>query len=409
VDAFERADGLVRIKRAHLFYGAFAMLFLSFAPITIVGFGAGKGFVFVLAAWMAAWCGQLYAWNRWRAERRGRIRADARGLHVDDALVVAREAIAHAYIHRAGDAWFVRLARTANPVDVRVEDEAAGRALLEAMRLDPAHSVARFTMAHGTYKMSFVRALFAGPAPAALVVTAALAGLAPFGILVGALATVLFGFAYAADNYVRVAVGADGVRFRSALGRARFTPFASIASIDTDGRDVIVLLHDGTRIAVHHSSGKGWKRLEHEDRPDDARHLVARIREGMAASTRRDDAPPSVARRGRSAREWAESVARVSDEHASFREHALPVDALWCIVEDASADATARAGAAVALREGLDDAGRAKLRVVADACAAPRLRVALEAVADAPDEDALLEALDPLHDEPSRLRLKPEA
>jgi hypothetical protein len=72
----------------------------------------------------------------------------------------------------------------------------------------------------------------------------------------------------------------------------------------------------------------------------------------------------------------------------------MPADVLWRVAEDAFASADARAGAAMALRAALDDHGRTRLRVAADACATPELRAALEAIAS--DEDDVTQALDEL-------------
>lgn len=72
-----------------------------------------------------------------------------------------------------------------------------------------------------------------------------------------------------------------------------------------------------------------------------------------------------------------------------------PVDAerLWRVVEDPAAPEEARVGAAVALGDGLDAEGRARLRVVAGGTAGPRVRVALEAVAEG-EETAVRAALE---------------
>ncbi len=51
-----------------------------------------------------------------------------------------------------------------------------------------------------------------------------------------------------------------------------------------------------------------------------------------------------------------------------------------------------RIAAAAAVAPSLDDAGKARLRVAAEATASPELRVALEAAAAA-DEEAMAEAL----------------
>jgi predicted transcriptional regulator len=60
---------------------------------------------------------------------------------------------------------------------------------------------------------------------------------------------------------------------------------------------------------------------------------------------------------------------------------------VWRVVEDPGVAPSDRAAAAVALGARLDDADRSRLRRIAEACAAPRLRVALETIADTAEGD----------------------
>ena len=66
------------------------------------------------------------------------------------------------------------------------------------------------------------------------------------------------------------------------------------------------------------------------------------------------------------------------------------------MIESPSLDPSHRAAAAVALRDQLDDEGKRRLRVAADACASPKVRVALEAAAEDDDQklSLALEQLD---------------
>lgn len=75
-----------------------------------------------------------------------------------------------------------------------------------------------------------------------------------------------------------------------------------------------------------------------------------------------------------------------------YRVPAVPSEALWRVALDPACDPEVRSGAVLALRPRLDDAGRARLRDVAKACAAPRLRVAISAAAEE-DDTALFDAL----------------
>jgi hypothetical protein len=71
----------------------------------------------------------------------------------------------------------------------------------------------------------------------------------------------------------------------------------------------------------------------------------------------------------------------------SYRFPSISREQLWDLVEGPAADASTRTAAARALSAALDVSERARLRVAAAQCAEPRLRVALETVADG-GEDA---------------------
>jgi hypothetical protein len=90
---------------------------------------------------------------------------------------------------------------------------------------------------------------------------------------------------------------------------------------------------------------------------------------------------------------WLSGLRKLAGE-PGYRQASASAEQLWALVSDPAKDAPTRAGAAFALRSGIDPAGRVRLRRVAETCAEPRLRVALDAVA-APEED-LEEAYRPL-------------
>ncbi len=349
---------------------------------------------------MAGMFALMSAWNRWWNDRRGRIRADESGLWLDDRCLVARASLRHGYVRQEQDRYFVRLGRMLRLVDVEVANDEDGQALLSAMRLDAARSVAQFPMHYGTWRSAWIGA--------GLMLVA-------FGILIG----ILYRFAttpeevfavivpaaivanvYALNDFVRVAVGADGIRVRRLLARARFVPFAAIDNVDTDDRDIEIRLRDGRRIHLHHPSGRGWKPLLFRDRALEGRKLVERLKEQLAAHRSHAGADGDrFLRAGRDTHAWMRSVAEASDTQASFRAPAVPVEALWRLVEDTTAPQTVRAGAALALREHLDDVDRARLRVNADACVAAQLRVALESVASKDDAEHIERAFDRLVDD----------
>jgi len=367
----------------------------------LIQFGALAVVVGALG-YFAAMFAAVNAWNRLWREQRSAITANEKGLFVDGRLFVRRSQLRHGHVLRRGDKTFVRLGRTYRLVEVEVANEEAGHALLRAMRLDSAHSVGDYGLMHGTYASSWRRSgLVGGFAALVLPFLVYLAG-PMFGVVV-ALAAVVSIVMWAFSEKANVYVGADGVHIRRFLVRPRFVAFEDIASVKKDDRNVTILLRDGGKIEMHQPARPGAKvwGAFFADRADEARLMVERIAEGAARAPEGITAAARLARGTRTTREWLRDLGRATDEHASFRDAALPDEQLWRVVEDPSAAPTARAGAAVALRGRLDDHSKARLRVVADACAGPKLRVALEAVAG---DLALEESLEALED-PSERRL----
>lgn len=98
-------------------------------------------------------------------------------------------------------------------------------------------------------------------------------------------------------------------------------------------------------------------------------------------------------RRGdRTAIEWLAAARRAATSRADdYRGAAGPIEALWRVLEEARVPRDARAAAAFALRPRLDEDGRHRMRVVAENCLSPRLRVAIDAVlSQGAEEDAAL-------------------
>jgi hypothetical protein len=384
---------LVRTKRTWLLVASVVAL-LALAPCMVFGVIAPTFVLLQLVASLAL----ALAHERWWREVRGAVRADERGLVVDGRTLVTRAKIGHGHVLRRGATIFVRFSapRRDIAVEVEVADEIEAGALLAAMRLDAGRSVARYPMISGprnAFELRLVLSLLLPVVAAALVGGGGLNGAAVAAYLVTSLLVSLASL----DARMHVSVGADGVHLERLLRRQRFIPFGAIAAVEAKGPDVRLCLHGGETILVHQYM-RHWITADDKKRAiNDA--LVSRINERLAQHHAGVDVP-AVARAGRDTETWLRDVTATIDTCASFRSPAVPPAELWRIVEDPAALATARAGAAVALHDALDDDGRARLRVLADACAAPRLRVALDAVASAHDRDALLGALEPLEDEP---------
>jgi hypothetical protein len=364
------------------------------------------GLLAAVIAYFAGVAGTLHAWNRWWRETRGELHADENELRIGQTTVIRRSSIRHGHVLRREGRVFVRLGRMLRLVDIEVADDDEAEALLAAMRLDAGRSVAQYPMTHGTWRGSLVRAA-AAVAPLLLAPYFSFVTGLPIPMFIALLvavstATVL----YSINQMLRVSVGADGVSIRHLLQRARFVPFSAIEEALTDGRDITLRLAGGEKIVMHHPAGKGYKPLAFADRAEDGRKLVERIKAQVEAHRARANADATLfARAGRETSEWIRDVVRAGSTDgptASYRTPAVPSDALWRIVENAAAPATARAGAAVALRGALDDEGRVRLRATADACAAPKLRVALETVASPEErgEGELCGVLDEVEDQP---------
>ena len=108
-----------------------------------------------------------------------------------------------------------------------------------------------------------------------------------------------------------------------------------------------------------------------------------------------------MARSGRSLEEWTRALRTLGGaDGGGYRSPAVPEGELWRILEDPTSDASARAGAAVALRGSLDEGGRARLRVAAEESASPKVRVALAAVASQATEAELARALAECEEDP---------
>ena len=408
----DKEGAVVRTKRLSLFLAVVAFVSIGM-PLALSAFHrAVHGHPVWWLAFLVYFAGVVAvfkAWTEWWNEQRGRLRADETGLWLGERCVIRREAVRHGYVFRRGERTYVRLGRALRHVEVEVADEAEGEALLVAMRLDSGRSVAQYAMTNGTWRASFLRASASTlPVVLAPVVAFLLGGALPTllgSLVVGSVFTLL----YALDQLLRVSVGADGIRVKSLVQHARFVPFSAIESARTDGTNITIRLHDGESIRIHSPAGANAKKhgllarpIALSDRVHEARKLVDRIEEQLAARRARGNVDaPAFARAGRKTGEWLREVAGATDATATYRTPAVPPEELWRIVEDTAASPTARAGAAAALRKDLDGDGRLRLRAAADACAAPRLRIALETVAS---DDDLHPAFDPLedHDIPQR-------
>lgn len=193
-----------------------------------------------------------------------------------------------------------------------------------------------------------------------------------------------------------VIVGHDGVAIQSGA-RTQFVSFRDLERVEREQTPygeqhhlARLVLRDGRVIRVGARLGLvGHAALDAVDRAYDAlEQALARYR-----STEPVAAAGQLTRGTLEADAWLEQASRVRE--GNFRDGALTSEDLLAIVEDPSAEPTARAAAAYALRvrEGdqrpsMREPDRVRVRAAAASTAAPQVRIALEATADEASEEA---------------------
>lgn len=351
-----------------------------------------------------------------RSSKTDELVVNASGVHVGGKLLAARgDLVAGTTWRERNGATYVRLARggLSPAVDLKVQDLADGRRLLHALQLDATQSASTFTI--GAVSTTHQRATrwVAGAVTLAVlalvgggfVVARSLQAPGPFfSIMPVLLSFAAFGAARSSASVARAVVGADGVYLRW-LWQKQFIPIERIESAmvvehartQWQSERLVVRLHlvgnETWDIPAWSSGGRRRSRIT-DDMRARADMLAARINQaiegggGQATALLRD---PTVLERGeRAIGEWVVALKKLHRDADGYREPGSALDQLWAVLEDVKAKAEQRAATAVALSPHLDDEGRKRVRIAAQAAVAPRLRVALEAAAD--EDEAELES-----------------
>jgi hypothetical protein len=205
--------------------------------------------------------------------------------------------------------------------------------------------------------------------------------------------------------FARIAVGADGLRIRRDAGRERFVPYAAVDGIEMSNGELTIRLRGEPPLVVSLGGRGAWRFLlslgpNNFGQGDEvATAFAQRVHENLAVHhARRPSDLVLLARANRSTATWLQDLRELSEERAAYRTPVLPADVLWRVVEDTASPMSERAGAAVVLRASLDEAGRTRLHLAAEACASDRLRGVFYA-ACATKTDRLTEALEAVEDE----------
>ncbi len=338
--------------------------------------------------------------------RRATVTADREGLWEGEKLVVAREAIADGFYQpRAGRdhgnpksyGSSIRLVDKRRRVLFEAEaGEAEALAMLRALGLDPASKRAQFNGSSPLYATLGRNLLFLVGVMAFTVVLSTL--LMGIGMSIPMSPVFALPLVFAGMLPSKVEVGADGILQRW-LWTRKFLPISQIASVYAgDDRTICVRLRDGSEELIYTSArrrgsfGSSWA-ARHRDA------ILARINEtlvGYAGRGPAADIAAMVAKGTRSRGDWLASLDKLRDRAGGYRDAVVRDEDLWRVIEDPSAPEDARGAAALLLRGSLDDAGRARVRVAAEATASPKLRVALDAAGGAATEEALRSALEEL-------------
>ena len=311
-----------------------------------------------------------------RGKRKRRVGADGRGLSIDGALAVPRHALARTRVMdepEGGCSVLVERGLLSLPYVIHLPSARIAQALADDLEQAPRDRVEFEALPPWAHRMRWL-AIVLTTSPWILINVVRHLPSITIGIVVALYA--LIGLPMIVPQ--KVAIGEDGVLLRWA-GRERFVPFGLVRDARATPLGILLELAGDRPLEI---------RLSHRDDAEAARRaaMLERIRRGLAehrALARADD-EALLARGARTIEAWVTELTQLGDGDAlGYRACALPRERLWAILEHPAAEASARQGAAIALRARLDDDERRRLREVGQKSVSPRLRVAIDAVSTA--------------------------
>jgi hypothetical protein len=165
----------------------------------------------------------------------------------------------------------------------------------------------------------------------------------------------------------RVAVGVDGVLVKG-TSRTRFYAYPDLDGARVANGDLELLRRGSVVVRLQLHGADAVRR--------DA--VLARVTENLGRVQRGEHAVAAQLVSSSS----KDQLARVAAGGADYRAASLSREALWALIEGPTVGAEARRAAAEALAKSNDVAERARLRVAAEHCADPSVRVALVELAE---------------------------
>jgi hypothetical protein len=328
----------------------------------------------------------------YRVHRERSVRADTRGLWIDETLVIERRKIETAYllaVERPVVHFLPGPRSLVASFDVAFEDQDQARGLLDAIGFRAGQTVATFRAFRGSLPSTLVAVALT----AVLVTVLAKPLTLRLGAIAGSIGATALLLALVGLLMMRlrtqVDVGSDGVLLRRASGR-RFLSYRALSAVSVEGRLLVLSLATGETIRLALLGATSEPARLHDaltQRIEEARTFV-----GTHESV---NAEAWLTPGGRPVAHWLRELRGLARAH-DYREAQIDAERLWRVVADPGAPPATRAGAAIALSRTMDGDTRTRLRVAADACADPKLRVALGCVAEGATDAELVEALDGL-------------
>jgi hypothetical protein len=315
------------------------------------------------------------------APRRIPALVSPRGVRASGKTSAARETIRGAWVEETSDAPIVHLSRKWRP-DVHLEatDEASARAVCEAIFGGSSFGMPRFAA------RSRLTLLMLVLAPQLL----ANHLLRRHGLDSGLLTATLLCLT-AVMNVIRerggISIGADGLLV---FGR-QFVAFRDVESAVLAERRALSERKLVITSRHHRTIGLWMKDTE-------AVAAAERIQTAIAAiDAAAEPARQQLRRSGPDVHAWLSRL-RTLTRREPYRAIDASADTFWRVMDDPGAGESERAAAAVVLGADASSEARSRLRDVAARVASPRVRVAIERVAEGAGEDDLATALSAVQD-----------
>lgn len=174
----------------------------------------------------------------------------------------------------------------------------------------------------------------------------------------------------------RISVGVDGIFVRGS-SRARFFGFRDIDGAQVRGGDLVLLR--GARVVLRlQLHGKDASRRD---------ALLTRLDAAIARASAERDEPATSFVSGASTAD----ITRAAEGGGDYRKQAVSREQLWAVLEGPALDTASRRAAAEALARSRDPSERARLRIAAEQCAEPSVRLRMHELLEdetAPAADA---------------------